>query len=339
VNAPEGTTGYALRVAIAGFITLMLVEWWHLPHGNQAVWTTNMVLAQFQFTAFQKGLERLFGRGLGILAGVLMLFAFANAPVLVHILKMLTILIFFYINLSGRFAYTFYNAGLYLAVIVGLGRHDPPHAAIQGWLLFIAIAVGVAVSYLVVWVSGSELSVQVQPGGQPLWPLRKKWLSQALMLVVTVEVVQLTTDWLELPESASIISVMVLTIAPDLQALLLKGECRILGALCGGGWALLSFAILSFLPHLALLALLLFLGMFIAAYVARAGGDYAYVGYQMGLVTPLLLVVPPNEFGAIAPAVQRLEGIAVALIWSIVVAVLWGMFTPAYQEVPGSVSS
>jgi hypothetical protein len=49
----------------------------------------------------------------------------------------------------------------------------------------------------------------------------------------------------------------------------------------------------------------------------------------MGLVLPMLVVAPPAEFGSFAPAVQRLEGIQLGLVASVVVAGLWPRFPVA----------
>src|SRR6516225_2743734 len=120
--------GLALRGALAAAVCLPLAEWWHVEHANLAVWTTHMVTAQYPFTAFQKGVERVLGRGLGILVGLVLLTLFGNAPVLAFALKLLAILVFFYVYFSGRLAYTFLNAGFYLAAIVSIGVANPSAA-------------------------------------------------------------------------------------------------------------------------------------------------------------------------------------------------------------------
>jgi hypothetical protein len=83
-----------------------------------------------------------------------------------------------------------------------------------------------------------------------------------------------------------------------------------------------------------LLAGLLFLGQFVADYLTRTAGKYAYAGLQMGLVLPLVVVAPRAEFGSLTPAVQRLEGILLGLVASIVVAGLWPRFPLADQAAP-----
>src|SRR5690349_18069964 len=113
VSASSSAVGPALRDAVATSLCLVLVEWWHLEHAALAVYTAHMVLVQYPVTAFQKGVERIAGRGVGILLGLVILALFHNTVVLGVFLKALALLVFFYIHFSGRLAYTFLNAGLY----------------------------------------------------------------------------------------------------------------------------------------------------------------------------------------------------------------------------------
>jgi hypothetical protein len=79
--------------------------------------------------------------------------------------------------------------------------------------------------------------------------------------------------------------------------------------------------------------------MFVAAYITRVAGEHSYAGLQMGLVLPMILVVPPSQFSSLTPAVQRLEGIAAALVASVLVGSLWASFSrerPATQPAQAS---
>jgi uncharacterized membrane protein YccC len=309
--------GLALRGALAAAVCLVLAEWWHVEHANLAVWTTHMVTAQYPFTAFQKGGERVLGRGLGILVGLVLLTLFGNAPVLALLLKLLAMLVFFYVYFAGRLAYTFLNAGLYLAVITNIGAANPSAALPQGKALFLAILKGVVVADLVMWLTAAEQDLHIRAGGEPVLPLHHGRLGHSLQLVVTVALTQLVTGLLNLPTEAALVSVMLLTITPDIQSLLRKGELRLFGAVLGTAWALLSFLLLE---------ALLFLGMFLAAYLARASRAYSYAGLQMGLVLPMVLIGPPRAFGSLQAAVGRLEGIAAALVVSVLVGGFWTSF-------------
>ena len=90
------------------------------------------------------------------------------------------------------------------------------------------------------------------------------------------------------------------------------------------------------MPFFVLLAALLFLGMLLASYLARAGGASSYAGVQMGLVLPMILVVSPAECGNLWAAISRVLGVVIAVVCSLavkgVVAVVWprsDVFSPA----------
>jgi p-hydroxybenzoic acid efflux pump subunit AaeB len=154
------------------------------------------------------------------------------------------------------------------------------------------------------------------------------------MLAVTVLLTLLGAHALDLPPEKTAISVMLLTVTPHLQALILKGELRIAGLLLATVWSLGIFVVVGLVPHFPLLAGLLFLGQFVAAYLTRTGGKHAYAGLQMGLVLPMVVVAPRAEFGSLTPALQRLEGILLGLVASVVVAGLWPRFPLADRPAP-----
>ena len=99
-------------------------------------------------------------------------------------------------------------------------------------------------------------------------------------------------------------------------------------------WSLGIFLVVGLLPHFLLLAGLLFLGQFVAAYLTQTAGKYAYAGLQMGLVLPMVVVAPRTEFGSLTPAVQRLEGVLLGLVASVVVAGLWPRFPLTDRPAP-----
>lgn len=322
----EAPARHALRTAAATTLCLVVGEWCQVKHTNLAVWTTYMVMAQHPFSSFQKGVERIIGRALGILAGLAISTCFEGAILLGQGAVALVLIACFYIYFSDRLAYTFLNAGLYAVVLFRLGIADPATAAWQGEDMFAAIVVGVVVADLVTWLAGAERDLHINLGAAPLWPLREEWLNQSLMLTVTVLVAVRVADGLDLPVENSAISVMFLTVTPDIQSLIQKGELRIAGALMASGYAILTFFVLGFVPYFPLLAGLLFFGQFLAAYIARAGGTFAYSGLQMGLVLPMLVVASPSDLGSLAGAIERLEGILVALAASLLVGGLWPRF-------------
>src|ERR1700739_879074 len=115
----------ALRVAAAAAIALIVAEWWHLPHTTLAVWTTHMIMSSHPHTTFQKGLERIVGRGAGILLGTFIVSFFGEEKLLALGVEVVGLLVFFYARFCGRLAYTYQNAGLYLQAMLQLGDRDP----------------------------------------------------------------------------------------------------------------------------------------------------------------------------------------------------------------------
>jgi hypothetical protein len=154
------------------------------------------------------------------------------------------------------------------------------------------------------------------------------------MLAVTVLVTLLSAHALGLPPEKAAISVMLLTVTPHVQAMILKGELRLAGAFLAVGWATGTFLVVGLVPHLLVLAGLLFLGQYVAAYLTLTAGKYGYAGLQMGLVLPMVVVAPPAEFASFVPLVQRLEGIVLGLLASVVVAVLWPWFPLTEKPAP-----
>jgi uncharacterized membrane protein YccC len=327
MTTPADTSGSstlpALRTATASTVCLVISEALGLKHANLAVWTTFLVMVQFPFTSFQKGLERIIGRALGILAGLVITTWLNDAPIVGIVLVGLVLTGCGYLYFAGRLAYTFLNAGLYAVALFEIGTADPSSAAQEGKELFLAVVVGVMVANLTTWLSGAESDLHIETGQAPLWPLRIDWLSHSLMLAVTAALTLFFAHRIDLPAEKSAISVLLLTVTPTIQALLHKGRLRLAGAFAATLWSGVVFAIVFLLPHFVLLALLLFLGQFVAAYWTRTGGTNAYAGMQMGVVLPMLVVAPPSEFGSFAAAVQRIEGILVALLASVLVGGLW----------------
>jgi uncharacterized membrane protein YccC len=324
-DAPSATI-HALRAALAAVVCLTIAVWLGLQHANLAVWTTHMVMAQYAFTSFQKGVERVLGRAFGILAGVILTTWLDELPLLALSLLGLLLLVCFYLYFADRLAYTFLNAGLYAVVLFSLGHSDPSSVVAQGKEMFVAVLLGVVIADLVTWLTGAEHDLTIQAGAAPLLPVRLDWLSHGLMLVVTVALTAFGADLFQLPAEQAAVSVLFLTVTPHIQAMILKGELRIAGALAAAAWAMGTFLVMALLPVFLLLAGLLFLGQFVAAYVTRTGGTYSYVGLQMGLVLPMLMVAPPQDFGSLTPAVQRLAGSLVALAASLLVGGLWPRF-------------
>src|SRR5262249_30976773 len=158
-----------------------------------------MVMAQYQFTSFQKGLERVLGRGLGILAGLLVATCFDGEFGLALVALTLLLVFCFYLYFSGHLAYTFLNTGLYAVLLFEIGNKTPSTAWYEGQEMFLSIVLGVVVADVVFWLAGAEESLHIELGAAPLWPVQFNWLNQSVMLAVTVLVTARIADGLNFP--------------------------------------------------------------------------------------------------------------------------------------------
>ena len=73
---------HAMRTATGATLCLVVGEWLSLKHTNLAVWTTYMVMAQHPYSSFQKGVERIVGRVLGVLVGLVAATWLVQTPLL-----------------------------------------------------------------------------------------------------------------------------------------------------------------------------------------------------------------------------------------------------------------
>lgn len=321
-------TTHALRVALACTVCLILAEYFQLDQPGLAVWSSYMIMVQFTFTTFQKGIERILGRGLGIVVALVIATLTRNAPDLGFILEMLAIIPLFYVYFSDRLSYTFLNAGLYLAAVMQAARQEPESLFPLAWSLIVAIVLGVVVAVLVSWITGSESDMAIHTEGKALFPLDRHRINHSIMLMLTVATAQFTSHYLRLSATTALVSVVMLTITPHFQSLFWKGTLRLEGAFLAITYSFVALGILIRIPSFVLLAAFVFLGIFIAVSLARQSDDWGYAGLQMGLVLPMIMIMPHHQFGELANGLERVVGVLVALGSSIVVGFLWAALSP-----------
>lgn len=324
------TTG--LRVAVASSVCILLGSAFHLDLVYMSVFSGLIVMAQYPFTSFQKGVERIIGRGAGIGFGLLLALGFRNLPLLFLVLLLTWQLAAFYLYASNRLAYTALQAGIFVPTVAYLGVLGEPDAAIHTAVaIFIQVVLGVGVAMLITWGTGAEHSVHIEAGGEPLLPLRPDWLSRSAMLTTSSVVTMFATLALELPVIPAVVSALILAMTTDAHALRLKAGQRVLGVVFGGTYSLAALLLLTRQSHFPLLLALTALGMFVAAYATRASAKYSYVGLQSGVVMAMVMVGPTDASGSPSPAVQRFIGILVGLVVSVTVHVLWEVGDPAEE--------
>ena len=323
----------AVRVGLAAAIALLVSESWHLPRTNLAVWTTHMIMTSHSHTTFQKGLERILGRGSGILIGGLIVAFLGELTPLVLVLEVAGMLAFFYAHFCGRLAYTYLNGGIYLNAVIMLNvNRDPGAAYSEGGWLFLAIVVGVVVSYLVTWLTFGERDLSIDPGaGYPLWPLRGESLARAAQMVATTLGAQYAYFALDLPPDSNTLALFLLSVIPDLHATLENGRFFRGGILLATFGSIPAVLLLNRLPHLPLLVLVVGGALFLASYIGQSKSGWGAVGSEFGQIFTLLVVVPAAQVASPASTLYNIASLYVFMLIALVNAHLWvalGLVTP-----------
>lgn len=324
----QSNAALGLRVAVAATACVLVAEWLRLPMSYVSVISVHIVMAQYTFTAFQKGVERVLGRFLGLGYALVLVLFFRQVPFVYLLLMVAGLLVFMYVYAAGRFSYTALQASFMIGALAEIGIAEPQQVQSTAINIFGHILLGVTLAVLVNWLTGAERTAAIVPGGEPLWPLRREWLSRALMLTTIVVTTIFLTMALGLSVIPATVSALMLGMSPDLKALWKKSKQRALGALLGGLYGLAALILLTAVPSFLLLLLLLFLVMFLAAYFTKASTENSYVFLQMGLASPMVLIDADNTPGSLAPAVQRFVGVGLGLFVSMVVEWLWLVSAP-----------
>ncbi len=316
--------GRALRVGVASVSCLLIAEWLGIEQTSLSVYTAYLVMALFPITSFQKGVERFLGRALGLAYGLGVIVLFRDTTILYLVLVALGQMIACYIYLSGRLAYAALMGALFIGVMAALGATAPEAATPYAVAAVVQLALGELAAFVVNFVTGAERTLAIELRGKPLLPLRADWLNTAAMLSVGQLATLLATVQLGLPVTATMISAMIIGVVPG--GLMEEGKKawqRALGAVLGGGYALLCEALLELQPYLIILAALVLFIMFAATYLTTVSKKNSYAYLQMGMVAPLVLLGEHGEIGSISRAVQRVAGVLVGMVAAGLVSLFW----------------
>jgi hypothetical protein len=251
-----------------------------------------MIMSSHPHTTFQKGIERIVGRGAGILLGTLLVSLLGEQKLLALGLEVAGLLAFFYAHFCGRLAYTYQNAGLYLQAMLQLGDRDPSVAWVNGGWMFLAIVVGVAVADLVSWFTGAERDLSIVPGEGSLLPIRGEPLARAAEVTATMLLAQYVFFALDMPPDANTYTLFMMSVIPDYSRMRERTGSYVAGILAGVAYAVPSLLLLNRVLHLPMFVALVVLGEFIASYLAQSKGNIRFVGVEMGMIFPLMMVLP-----------------------------------------------
>lgn len=335
-DTPEQQSGHVIRallVAIASCICLTITEVFHLSYSYTSVISVHIIMSNPATTIFQKGLERILGRVVGVYFGLALVMYLFEAPFLFLLVLAIGMLVFFYIYYSGRLSYTGLQGGAFVTIVVVTGLTAPEKAQSVADAMIQQIILGVVVALFLTALTGTETPA-FQTAGPPMLPLHLDWLNKAAMLTTAMFVAMGVTIWFDLPVVPSMISAALLGMAPDPAARLTKARQRARGAILGCLYAFAGLILLQQMPHFILFLLLTFLAMFFCSYYTRASKEHSYVFLQMGLAIPMVLIGQTNELGTLSTGFQRFLGVWAGMLASQAVEFLWPLSLTATPNPP-----
>jgi uncharacterized membrane protein YccC len=319
----------ALRSAVASVICLLVVAWLHLENGALSVYTAHVINLQYSQTPFQKGLERIVGRLAGILGTLTIFLLLRQTPMVCLAVAAVVMFGLYYVQSSGRFAYGIMMAGIFSMTTLAAGISSPTSSMVEiVWPTVVQLFLGVFVAEVVNFMTGLEKSITITPGGQPMFPIRREYLSRALRLTLTSFTAVFVPLAVGLPLTTTAVAAVAVSTAPDSKGMGWKGWLRILAVLIGAAYALVCLIILIHVQMLILLALMVFLGMFLGTYIAKTHPSYSYLGLQLGIVLGQVLVVPANQVVDLDKAGLRLIGALVGVVIAVAFQELWPRSKP-----------
>ena len=107
----------------------------------------------------------------------------------------------------------------------------------------------------------------------------------------------------------AVFTALIITAQANLGQAHLKERLRFLGCLVGAIYGFLGLVIITQIPHFVIFLSVLFLGLFLAAYISTGSERVAYGGVQAGFVLPIMLMISDGPIGSLDPAVYRLISI------------------------------
>lgn len=313
-----------LRSASAGMICLITAVSFHLPNPYLSVFTAHLANLQFVNTPFQKMVERLVGRLVGVFYCTLLVIFFRHTPLLCMALLAVSLLPIWYIQASGKFAYGSMLAAVFMAQTVATGFVEAPGTAVSTFTtMALQLILGALSIELINFATGAEQTLSIIPGGSDLIPIRREWISRAFMLTALTLTTILLSCLFDMPVGPTTVSALILGATPNPKALEVKGIQRAGAALIVLFYSAGVLLLLARIPSFTLLLVFLFLALFLASYIAQTSPRFSYLGLQAGIVAPMVLVVSPAEIADLNKAMTRLVGIAVGFTIALIFQELW----------------
>lgn len=312
----------ALGMVLATFIALFL----HFKAPYWAAITVVAIMSLSHQASVGRGLQRIIGTMLGALLALLLVQWIPQNGVSFFITLFIVSFIGYYLFQTYKYQY---------AVILGLatfalvyaslvsGTDFPFHVAV--WRVS-EIVLGVIVTLFVSRFFTVRLS---RDGGlvkeikKSKFTLDKLILRQAFKTALSIELAIAVWLWTSWPGGIQgIISGLVISTKNELKAMRKQAWQRMLGCLLGGSVGLLCLHFLAF--NIVILLILVFIIGAIFGYLTYDSFEHAYVGLQANVAFALTLIQAGGPTQSIAPGLERLSGIFLGIIATLLVNhLLW----------------
>ena len=311
----------AVRVALTSVLCLVVSDRFQLSDAYQSVITVHIVNMVYAYGSFQRSVERLLGRVSGVVTGAVVAVLFAGWPGLILAAVVALQLAVWYTQAAGRLAYAGTHLGVFSATTAAVGLLGTPTAAVDAAISTgTQIVLGVAAADLVNFLCGTGGLIRLDPGHNPLTPLRREWVLAAVRVTGATLASMVLAHGLGLPLVPTMASAALITQAGvgGAGAVRWKAYLRGLGALLAVGYSYPVLHLLAREPAFGLMLGFVFLAVFVGQVIIHSSPDYAYFGQQFGQSAVMILAGRPADVSDLDTGFLRLVGtlggVAVAVV-------------------------
>lgn len=189
--------------------------------------------------------------------------------------------------------------------------------------MFLAIVVGVVISYMVTWLTFGERDLSIVPGEGHLWPIRGEPLARAAQMIVTMLGAQYVFFALDLPPRSNTYGLFLLSVIPDLHSALTRGRFFRAGFLLASFGSIVAVLFINRVPHLPFFVVVVAGTLFLASYLGQSKTGWSAVGTEFGQIFTLLVVTPAARVETPAATLYDIASLYVFMAIALVVAYLW----------------
>ncbi|WP_019516344.1 FUSC family protein [Sphingomonas sp. Mn802worker] len=339
----------AIECVVSVLLAIALAHWTGARNISWAAFSGYMVMRGHVSETMLRGLLRIVGTVTGAALALLLVPWTAHGPVAMSLLLALVTLPTLYAALTARRAYAWLFVALTFAMVV-LDAAEHPGADVHALVATRVLEVAVGTLACVMVSLASTLTLRRWwPAAKAGRATRQPWHPDALRHAAQGTLAVALLPWIaraiDVPEIAqgavTILAVMMVPLkgleAGGLRLVSARLGQRVVGCVAGAGYA---GVVLLLHVSAGVLLLAVAIGVAIGRMAENGWRARSYVGTQFVLAVLVTLVPDRVEDVAVAPALARLEGIAVGLAILEPVVVAWHLIArPRVSTAHGAVLS